>query len=108
MTEAFPTREAMALHQLGQLRHLLATILPDNAFYRNKLAGIDPAIASLEDFSARFPFTTKQELADDQRSHPPFGTNLTFPPNHYTRYHQTSGTTSTPLPSSVRLIRTCP
>jgi len=97
MTGEFPTREAMASHQLAQLRRLLATILPHNAFYGNKLAGIDPAIASLEDFAARFPFATKQELADDQRSHPPFGTNLTFPPDRYTRYHQTSGTTSSPL-----------
>jgi len=97
MTGDFPTRETMASHQLAQLRRLLGTILPDNAFYRNKLAKIDPAIASLEDFSARFPFTTKQELADDQRNHPPFGSNLTFPLKNYTRYHQTSGTTSTPL-----------
>jgi phenylacetate-CoA ligase len=79
------------------LRRLLGAILPDNAFYRNKLAHVDPAIASVEDFSARFPFTTKQELADDQRSHPPFGSNLTFPLTSYTRYHQTSGTTSAPL-----------
>jgi phenylacetate-CoA ligase len=97
MSVDFPTREAMAAHQLAQLRRLLGAILPDNAFYGNKLARIDPAIASLEDFSARFPFTTKQELADDQRIHPPFGFNLTFPLTSYTRYHQTSGTTSTPL-----------
>jgi len=97
MTGDFPTREVMASHQLAQLRRLLGAILPDNAFYRNKLARIDPAIASLEDFSARFPFTTKQELADDQRTHAPFGSNLTFPLTSYTRYHQTSGTTSAPL-----------
>jgi len=97
MTGDFPAREGVAAHQLAQLRRLLAAILPDNAFYRNKLARIDPAIASLEDFSARFPFTTKQELAEDQQAHPPFGSNLTFPLTSYTRYHQTSGTTSAPL-----------
>jgi phenylacetate-CoA ligase len=97
MTGNFPIGESMASHQLAQLRQLLAAILPGNAFYRNKLAGINPAIASLEDFSARFPFTTKQELAEDQRNRPPFGSNLTFPLTSYTRYHQTSGTTSTPL-----------
>jgi len=102
MTGDFPTREAMASHQLAQLRRLLATILPGNAFYRNKLAGIDTAIASLEDFSARFPFTTKQELAEDQRSQPPFGSNLTFPLTSYTRYHQTSGTTSAPCAGWTR------
>jgi len=97
MTGHFPTREAAASHQLARLRQLLGAILPGNAFYRNKLARIDPAIASLEDFSARFPFTTKQELVEDQRRQPPFGSNLTFPPATYTRYHQTSGTTSSPL-----------
>ena len=97
MTRDFPTREATASHQLTQLRQLLAAILPGNAFYRNKLAYLDPSIASLEDFSARFPFTTKQELAQDQHGHAPFGTNLTFPLTSYTRYHQTSGTTSAPL-----------
>jgi len=97
MTGEFPTREAMASYQLAQLRQLLSAILPGNAFYRNKLAGLSPDIACLEDFSARFPFTSKQELAGDQRTHPPFGSNLTFPAEHYTRYHQTSGTTSTPL-----------
>ena len=97
MTVDFPTREAIASYQLAQLRQLLGAILPGNAFYRTKLARLDPAAASLEDFSARFPFTTKQELVEDQRSHPPFGSNLTFPLTSYTRYHQTSGTTSTPL-----------
>jgi phenylacetate-CoA ligase len=87
----------MAADQLAQLRRLLAALLPGNAFYRKKLAGLDPAIASLEDFSARFPFTTKQELAEDQRESPPFGTNLTFPIARYTRFHQTSGTASAPL-----------
>jgi phenylacetate-CoA ligase len=31
------------------------------------------------------------------QSHPPFGTNLTYPIEHYTRFHQTSGTTGQPL-----------
>ena len=33
----------------------------------------------------------------DQLAHPPFGTNLTYPLNRYTRFHQTSGTSGTPL-----------
>ncbi len=91
------TRDEMAAHQLAQLRQWLASILPGNPFYSRKLAGIDKNIASLDDFSARFPLTTKQELAEDQRNLPPFGANLTFPLARYTRYHQTSGTTSSPL-----------
>ncbi len=43
------------------------------------------------------PFTTKQELIDDQLAHPPFGTNLTFPIGDYTRFCQTTGTSGHPL-----------
>jgi phenylacetate-CoA ligase len=93
----FPTRETRTREQLAQLRRLLEVILAGNAFYRKKLAGLDSVPASLEDFSARFPFTTKQELVEDQRATPPFGTNLTFATPLYTRFHQTSGTTSAPL-----------
>jgi phenylacetate-CoA ligase len=94
---AFPTSETIKADQLAQLRRLLAALLPGNAFYRKKFAGLDTAIASLEDYSARFPCTTKQELVEDQRAAPPYGTNLTYPLAQYTRFHQTSGTTSVPL-----------
>lgn len=97
MTGFFPTREAIAFQQLAQLRRLLGAILPCNTFYRNKYAGLDPSITSLEDFQTRFPFTTKPELAQDQRRQPPFGANLTFSIERYTRFHQTSGTSSAPL-----------
>jgi phenylacetate-CoA ligase len=97
MTGHFPTREAITSHQLAQLRRLLGAILPGNAFYRDKLAGLEPAIANLEDFRGRFPFSLKTELIEDQLRAPPFGSNLTFPIGHYTRFHQTSGSTSTPL-----------
>jgi phenylacetate-CoA ligase len=97
MTGDFLTREEMEAHQLAQLRRLLGVILPGNAFYRNKFAGLDTKVVSLEDFAARFPFTTKQELVQDQSSHPPFGSNLTYPVVSYTRFHQTSGTSRWPL-----------
>src|SRR5207247_6275336 len=92
-------RATIAAGQLEQLRSLLAELLPGNQFYSRKLndAGITFDVASLEDFSARFPFTTKAELAEDQRAHPPFGTNLTYPLERYTRCHQTSGTSDAPL-----------
>ncbi len=94
-----PTRAAIAAGQLELLRSLVAELFPGNAFYARKLnaAGITFDVASLEDFSARFPFTTKQEIIEDQRAQPPFGTNLTYPLERYTRYHQTSGTTGAPL-----------
>ena len=97
MAGEFPSRKVIAAHQLGQLRQLLTAVLPRNAFYQGKCAGLGPAVASLEDFSRRFPFTTKSELAADQRAHPPYGGNLTYPLEKYTRFHQTSGTSGVPL-----------
>lgn len=71
-------------------RELLEFIVPRNPFYAQKLAGIAwPSLALHE-----LPFTTKDELLADQRRHPPYGTNLTFPHDRYSRLHQTSGTTT--------------
>jgi phenylacetate-CoA ligase len=93
------SRREIADGQIEQLRSLLAELFPGNQFYARKLnaAGITFDVASLEDFSARFPFTTKAELAADQLTQPPFGTNLTYPLERYTRFHQTSGTAGPPL-----------
>lgn len=85
--------------QLAALNRLVAEIAPTNRFYRRKLtacAGLD-GFASLADFSARMPFTVKDELARDQAEHPPHGSTLTYPLETYTRYHQTSGTQGKPL-----------
>ena len=94
-----PGRAATEIGQLEQLRSLLAELFPANKFYSRKLqdCGVTFDVASLADFSTRFPFTTKQELVEDQLRHPPFGTNLTHPLERYTRFHQTSGTTGTPM-----------
>lgn len=75
---------------LARLRRLAAAAA-ETPFYRRKLAGIDPGtIASL----AELPFTTKQELSEDQERNPPFGLNLRRPISSYCRLHQTSGTSS--------------
>src|SRR2546430_9473825 len=66
----------------------LRTVLRTNAFQRDRLNDV----ASWDDFE-RLPFTTKADLMLDQREHPPYGTNLTFPLEQYVRLHQTSGTT---------------
>ena len=94
-----PSRAAITTGQLEQLRSLVAELFPANKFYTEKLnaLGVTFDVESLEDFSQRFPFTTKAELVADQRANPPFGTNLTYPLGRYTRFHQTSGTIGTPL-----------
>lgn len=98
--EAQVSRAALRAGQLERLRALLAVIRDGNAFQRARLAPRGDTAwnpASLEEFTRTFPLTTKAELAADQLAQPPFGTNLSFPLEHYTRCHQTSGTTGTPL-----------
>jgi phenylacetate-CoA ligase len=96
---SFPDRASLQAHQLARLRELLGVLLPANRFYAARLqaAGVDSSVASLEEFSRRAPFTLKQELVDDQRRNPPYGANLTYPLERYTRFNQTSGTAGEPL-----------
>lgn len=96
---AHPDRATIESAQLEQLRSLVAELIPANKFYTQKLqaVGVGFDVASLADFSARFPFTTKAELVADQQAHPPYGTNLTYPLDRYTRFHQTSGTSGHPM-----------
>jgi phenylacetate-CoA ligase len=99
MATSFPSRAEIESQQLELLRGLVTELIPGNKFYTRKLesAGVGFDVASLADFSARFPLTTKAELVADQQMQPPYGTNLTYPLNCYTRYHQTSGTSGMPL-----------
>ena len=86
--------------QLCRLREMLAPVIETNVFYKEKLTEVgisQPSdIQTLSDYQ-QLPFTTKDELSADQVSHPPYGTNLTFPLEKYTCLHQTSGTTGSPL-----------
>jgi len=93
-------REALQQIQLKKLQLMLAPVLKHNDFYRTKLgtAGISRAtdIQTFDDYR-KLPFTTKEELSSDQALHAPYGTNMTFDREDYTRIHQTSGTTGQPL-----------
>jgi phenylacetate-CoA ligase len=93
-----PSREAIAARQLRQLRALL-TALAVNPFYAPRLAqaGLSGEVRSLDDFYRNMPFTRKEELTADQRDHPPYGSNLTYPLAAYNRFTQTSGTNGGPL-----------
>lgn len=82
--------------QLQKINDLLRAILPANDFYQRKIGSL-PEFASLADFSATVPFTTKEELAADHEAHPPYGSTHTFPLETYHRFHQTSGTRGKPL-----------
>jgi phenylacetate-CoA ligase len=76
--------------QLARLGAGIESLLKSNRFYQARLH----RVSTWDDF-ARLPLTTKDEITADQRANPPFGTNLTFPIDRYSRLHQTSGTSGT-------------
>ena len=97
--QRFPSREAIAAHQLQQLRKLLPAVAAGNRFYAPRLqqAGLGGELRTLDDFFRNMPFTRKEEIVADQQAHPPYGTNLTFPLAAYNRFTQTSATSGVPL-----------
>ncbi|HWP85708.1 MAG TPA: AMP-binding protein [Terriglobia bacterium] len=90
-------RSELENRQSERLQQLLRQVLKSNPFYSRKLreAGIDSPVPLSR--LADLPFTTKAEIVADQSAHPPFGSNLSFPLERYTRLHQTSGTTGSPV-----------
>jgi phenylacetate-CoA ligase len=87
--------ELLARHQLARLNVLLDEILPRNRFYAEKFADLRLPLES-PDALAEVPFTYKDELHGSHETGD-LPTNLTFPPDHYVRCHQTSGTRGRPL-----------
>lgn len=94
-----PDRAGIEAAQLERLKRLIAVLLRHNRFYGERLrfAGISEDLDSLRTFSERMPFTFKQELVADQQANPPYGTNLTYPIERFTRFNQTSATTGPPM-----------
>jgi phenylacetate-CoA ligase len=92
-------RTAIEAHQTRKLQALMQQLLASNRFYGAKLraAGFESVPRSLREFSSRVPLTFKAELIDDQTKNPPFGSNLTYAVEEYSRFHQTSGTTGRPM-----------
>ena len=75
-----------------KLQSLLRLIFATDNFNSRKLraAGIEHPVSSLQ----ALPFTTKAELLADRLANPPFGSALTEPLANYTRFCQTSGTST--------------
>ena len=90
-------RQRLRARQADRFGRMAEQVHVHNRFYRAKwmAAGFDrpPTLDDLRDL----PFTTKDELAADQNTSSPWGTNLTFPLDRYVRVHRTSGTTGQPL-----------
>ena len=96
------TRDLIEARQKKRLAELLCLVASQNTFYRAKLPAsalraVEDGTTSLSAVLNEIPFTKRQELEDDQRKHPPFGSRLTYEPARYSRWHQTSGTDGAPL-----------
>jgi len=92
-------REYLESQQIQKLLTMMQIIYGKNRFYTKKFqdAGINlEDLKTLEDLPD-CPLTSKKELVEAQQEDLPFGTNATFEQEAYSRFHQTSGTTGTPL-----------
>ena len=86
---------ALSRLQRDKLAAMLREILPRNAFYQRKFAGV--GFDAARDPLHKLPLTTRAELEQAQLEQPPYGTDLTYPLERYCRYHQTSGSGGRPL-----------
>jgi phenylacetate-CoA ligase len=83
---------------LPKLQAQLKYAYEKSPLYRKKwdAVGIRPEdVRSLDDFE-NIPFLYKQDLRDDQKEYPPFGSNICIERNQAARIHGTSGTTGKP------------
>lgn len=88
---------------LPKLRSQLKYAYEKSSLYKKKWdeAGVNPGdICSLTDFE-RIPFLTKDEIRQDQKNNPPFGSNGCVSAKDLARVHGTSGTTGRPTVFAV-------
>ena len=93
------SRAAMTRWQSAKVREQVRHAAAHSPFYRRKLkaAGVTAArIRSLGDLR-ELPFTTKDELKENQAARPPWGDVLAVPLAEVMRVHLTSATTGRPL-----------
>ena len=93
------SRRELTRLQERRLRAQVAHAATASPFYRRKLraAGVKAArIRTLADL-ATLPFTTKDELKENQAAKPPWGDVLAVPFSEVLRVHMTSATTGRPL-----------
>src|SRR2546427_814369 len=96
--EAAP-RPEMARLQPRRLREQVSHAATHSPFYRRKLkaAGVKPAAVRTLDDLRTLPFTTKDELKENQAAKPPWGDLLAVPLDDVLRVHMTSATTGRPV-----------
>ena len=79
-----------------KLKSQLKYVIENSSFYKKKIVKHDKILHKNFNFE-KLPFTTKQELLNDQKQFPPYGSNLCVPFEKIKRVHRTSGTTNDPL-----------
>jgi phenylacetate-CoA ligase len=99
-----PRIEAMSRDELRALQERLLRLQIERCaaaseLYRSKLhsVGAEPGDVRTLDDLARLPVVTKEELREDQRHRPPFGTFAVAEPAEFREVHPSTGTTGTPV-----------
>lgn len=90
-------RVRLRSNQWRKLRSIVLNLATTDSFYGKKIREWELKVSRLnriDDFIAQVPFTTKADIQADRLAHPPFGTNLTRAIHQYTRFCQTSGTST--------------
>ncbi|HKB23684.1 MAG TPA: AMP-binding protein [Methylomirabilota bacterium] len=93
------SRAEMTRLQAQRLRAQVVHAAAHSPFYKRKFkeAGVKPATVRTLGDLARLPFTTKDELKENQAAKPPWGDVLAVPFDEILRVHMTSATTGRPL-----------
>lgn len=90
-------RVRLRSNQWRKLRSIVLNLSTTDSFYGKKFRELGVRISGMnrvEDFITQVPFTSKADIQTDRAANPPFGTNLTRAIGQYTRFCQTSGTSS--------------
>ena len=93
------SRDELRTRQERLLGAQITRCAENSALYRAKLAAVDADLAeirTLEDL-ARVPVVTKEELREDQRLSPPFGTFAVARTSEFRELHPSTGTTGAPV-----------
>lgn len=90
-------RAALERQQWATLLPLLQRVAAVPGFYQRRFAAAGIVVEDLQglaDFKRLIGGTTKEELLEDRLQYPPFGSQLVEPIGRYTRFCQTSGTST--------------
>ena len=90
-------RVRLRSNQWRKLRSIVLNLATTDSFYGKKIREWELKVSRLnriDDFIAQVPFTSKADIQADRADNPPFGTNLTRAIHQYTRFCQTSGTST--------------